>query len=331
VMLAWVAWVAWVCEVFPPLVLRFRLVWFCLGLTPPVSGGPQPTDSRTGKKPALWAVRSTGMLGAARGQRLAVARPPPPYALRPARSLRSGGPPPAQGWTGSHAEAVPCTTAGAWRAGTGLSDVGMILLSARVFVGLSVLSWVFVLSFAVLVWVVVLGFVLCCLWHLTPPVSGGPQPTDPQTGTKRALWAVRSTGMLGAAPGQDSGPLSTGLGVNWRPRYSVRRPATGAWRAGADVVACVDRWFFFLDCSSGFSVLGYLLGVLSCPWGLCVLGLLSARCGVGVGSCAPTLLFGPCGARLLVLGFVLGVCPLVPLAPNARFQPPLEAGAERTL
>jgi hypothetical protein len=48
------------------------------------------------------------------------------------------------------------------------------------------------------------------LGGLTPPVSGGPQPTDLQTGTEPALWAVRSTGMLGHGCGmQDLTPFPT--------------------------------------------------------------------------------------------------------------------------
>ena len=31
-----------------------------------------------------------------------------------------------------------------------------------------------------------------------PKLSGGPQPTDPRTATKPALWAVRSSAVLGA-------------------------------------------------------------------------------------------------------------------------------------
>ena len=36
--------------------------------------------------------------------------------------------------------------------------------------------------------------------NLTPPVSGGPQQKKQETAKKRALWAVRSTGLLGAVP-----------------------------------------------------------------------------------------------------------------------------------
>jgi hypothetical protein len=54
------------------------------------SGEPRPTGTEPGiaKKPALWAVSSTGMLGVARGQHLALALTSCPLALRPARSLR---------------------------------------------------------------------------------------------------------------------------------------------------------------------------------------------------------------------------------------------------
>lgn len=37
--------------------------------TPPVSGGPHATDTRMKKKPVVWPVRSTGMLGAAQNWR----------------------------------------------------------------------------------------------------------------------------------------------------------------------------------------------------------------------------------------------------------------------
>ena len=50
-------WSFWMSRVPPTPAARAR--------TLPVSGGPQATDYRTGRKPALWAVRSTGLLGAA--------------------------------------------------------------------------------------------------------------------------------------------------------------------------------------------------------------------------------------------------------------------------
>jgi hypothetical protein len=33
------------------------------GLTPPVSGGPHATDTRMAKKPVVWPVRSTAIIG----------------------------------------------------------------------------------------------------------------------------------------------------------------------------------------------------------------------------------------------------------------------------
>jgi len=46
----------------------------------------------------------------------------------------------------------------------------------------------------------------------TPKLSGGPQPTDPRTGTKPALWAVSSSGLL-CAPATDyqEGALLIGM------------------------------------------------------------------------------------------------------------------------
>jgi hypothetical protein len=71
------------------------------GKEPNTSGELRPTGTEPGiaKKPVLWAVSSTGMLGAARGQHLALAPTSCPLALRPARSLRPRDP---------HSQCPPC-------------------------------------------------------------------------------------------------------------------------------------------------------------------------------------------------------------------------------
>jgi hypothetical protein len=121
-----------------------------LGLTPPVSGGPQPTDSRPGNKPALWAVRSTGMLGATPGSawlehtlRLrspsgprAASGPVAPYWNKEGWLPRCSRAPHDR-WLVANWPWCGALASRMWRMG---------LLSALVFMGFRILSWSFVLS-----------------------------------------------------------------------------------------------------------------------------------------------------------------------------------------
>jgi hypothetical protein len=82
---------------------------------------------------------------------------------------------------------------------------------------------------------------------LTPPVSGGPQTTDPQTGKKRALWAVRSTGMLG--PVCVGGPSClahnappTSAGVGGTSRWSRGSLALGVSSLGVSSLEVSLSW-----------------------------------------------------------------------------------------
>jgi hypothetical protein len=180
-------------------------------LTPPVSGGPQPTDPRTGTKRALWAVRSTGMLGA--GLPLALGSPHCPHAEWP--PPRSGS-----GRLGLRAGGEPSLVGGVFRMGfLGFHGVSWGLWVFMRFVGFhgvsggpwSLPSWSRLVCLGV--------FLSARLWHLT--ASGKRRATAPLTAAlapKRALWPVRFSAMLDAA-----GPRPPG----W-PRFPQARPASGA-------------------------------------------------------------------------------------------------------
>jgi hypothetical protein len=139
-----------------------------------------------------------------------------------------------------------------------------------------------------------------------PAVSGGPQPTDPRTGKKPALWAVRSTGMLGAGP-----PLARGS-PHARAAERVSHGA-GKWQRPRG-------W----SAAAGQTIVGWAVSVLGCfPHGFsgCSWVFMSCLAVHGLSGCP--WCFPSWSGLVCLRGFPL----FAPVAPNAGGEPRPMAGA----